>query len=127
MWLGRLDAAPLRRELERSAVYASLSLYEPFGLGVLEAAQAGCALVLSDIPTFRELWQGAAVFVPAQDEAAVAKALDGLLHDPAAATALGRAAAARAARFSVGAMVEGTLGVYARALAARAPCPEAAA
>ena len=37
--------------------------FEPFGLAVLEAARAGCALVLSDIATFRELWDGAALFV----------------------------------------------------------------
>ena len=127
VWLGQLDAAALRGELDRAAVFASLSLYEPFGLGVLEAAQAGCALVLSDIPTFRELWQGAAVFVPADDEATVARVLDDFVDDPAAAAALGAAAAARAERFTVCAMVEGTLRVYAQALAARAPLPEAAA
>lgn len=125
--LGQLDAAGLRQELERATAFASLSLYEPFGLGVLEAAQAGCALVLSDIPTFRELWQGAAIFVPADDEATVAKVLDGLIDDPSAAAALGRAAAARAERFTVDAMAEGALRVYARALAARAPVAEAAA
>ena len=127
VWLGQLDAAALRRELERATVFASLSLYEPFGLGVLEAAQAGCALVLSDIPTFRELWQGAAVFVPADDVATIAKVLDDLVDDPDAAAALGAAAAARAERFTVAAMAEGTLRVYAQALAARAPVPEAAA
>lgn len=127
LWLGRLDAAALRRELERATVFASLSLYEPFGLGVLEAAQAGCALVLSDIPTFRELWQGAAIFVPAEDEATVAKVLDDLVDDPSAAAALGRAAAGRAERFTVDAMAEGSLRVYAQALAARAPVAEAAA
>jgi len=127
VWLGRLEAADMRRELERATVFASLSLYEPFGLGVLEAAQAGCALVLSDIPTFRELWQGAAIFVPADDEATIARVLDDLLDDPAAAAALGAAAAARAERFTVAAMAEGTLRVYARAVAARAPMSEAAA
>lgn len=127
VWLGQLDADALRRRLERSAVFVSLSLYEPFGLGVLEAAQAGCALVLSDIPTFRELWQGAAVFVPPEDDAAVARALDDLCERPAAAAALGQAAAARAERFTVDAMAEGALRVYAQALAARAPVAEAAA
>ncbi|HYC67092.1 glycosyltransferase family 4 protein [Brevundimonas sp.] len=125
--LNQLDAPVLAQHLERSAVFASLSLYEPFGLGVLEAAQAGCALVLSDIPTFRELWQGAAVFVPADDDAAVAEALDALLDDPAQAADLGRCAAERSARFTVEAMVEGTLAVYGETLAARAPFPEVAA
>lgn len=125
--LNQLDSAVLATHLERSAVFASLSLYEPFGLGVLEAAQVGCALVLSDIPTFRELWQGAAVFVPADDDAAVAQALDDLLDDPARAVEFGRAARARSSQFTADAMVEGTLAVYGEALAARAPFAEAAA
>ena len=125
--LNQLDAPVLARHLEQSAVFASLSLYEPFGLGVLEAAQAGCALVLSDIPTFRELWQGAAVFVPADDDAAVAEALDDLLDDQDRAAELGRCATERSARFTVNSMVEGTLAVYGETLAARAPFPEVAA
>ncbi|MFN3668966.1 MAG: glycosyltransferase family 4 protein [Brevundimonas sp.] len=125
--LNQLDATQLAALLERSAVFASLSLYEPFGLGVLEAAQAGCALVLSDIPTFRELWQGAAVFVAADDEAAAAEALDALLDEPQRAAELGQAAKIRSAQFTADAMVEGTLAVYGEALAARAPYAEAAA
>ena len=45
------------RAWRRGRSIVSPALYEPFGLAVLEAAQAGCALVLSDIPTFRELWE----------------------------------------------------------------------
>lgn len=125
--LGRLESDALRRELARAAVFASPALYEPFGLGVLEAAQAGCALVLSDIPTFRELWDGAAVFTPADDDAALAGALDRLLGDPVAAADLGRAAAARAARYTTGAMADGVLAVWREALADRAACAGAAA
>ncbi|HST92332.1 MAG TPA: glycosyltransferase family 4 protein [Brevundimonas sp.] len=125
--LGQLDATALAADLQRSAVFASLAHYEPFGLGVLEAAQAGCALVLSDIPTFRELWQGAAVFVPADDDRAAAEVLDDLLDDPDRAATLGRAAADRAARFTTDALTDGVLAVYAEAIGARAPLPEVAA
>jgi glycosyltransferase involved in cell wall biosynthesis len=62
-WLGNLPHSALRARMQRAAIFASPALYEPFGLSVLEAASAGCALVLSDIPSFRELWNGAAVFV----------------------------------------------------------------
>ena len=65
----------------KASVFASVSRYEPFGLAVLEAAQAGCALVLSDIPTFRELWDGAALFVPPEDPVALAEALRNTLQD----------------------------------------------
>ena len=39
-----------------SSIYAATSRYEPFGLAPLEAALSRCAIVASDIPTFRELW-----------------------------------------------------------------------
>jgi glycogen(starch) synthase len=113
--LGKLDAAELDKRLNQAAVFASLALYEPFGLGVLEAAQAGCALVLADIPTFRELWQGAAVFVPAREAEAAATLLDALLSDPRACLRMGALAAARAAQFTSAAMVEGTLATYRQA------------
>jgi glycosyltransferase involved in cell wall biosynthesis len=114
--LGRLDAGALAAKLVEAPVFVSLARYEPFGLGVLEAAQAGCALVLSDIPTFRELWQGAATFVGVDDAAGAAAALDDLLDDPEACARLGSTARARAARFSVDAMAERTLAVYRQAL-----------
>jgi glycosyltransferase involved in cell wall biosynthesis len=110
--LGRLSADAVAAWLSRAPVFASSALYEPFGLGVLEAAQAGCALVLSDIPTFRELWDGAAVFVPADDPEAYAAAFVELLAQPAQAERLGAQARARSARYTVGAMTAGVLDVY---------------
>ena len=125
--VGVLDAAAMTERLNEAAVFASLALYEPFGLGVLEAAQAGCALVLSDIPTFRELWTGVAVFVAPGDAEAVAGVLDRLLDDPIETERLGRLAAARAATFTVKAMTEGTLAIYRNVLAAHGLLKDAAA
>ena len=82
---------------------------------------------MADIPTFRELWEGAALFVSPQDDTALAVVLDELLEDADRARRLGRLAAERAEQFSLEAMVEGTLAVYAEALAQRAPFGEAAA
>jgi glycosyltransferase involved in cell wall biosynthesis len=110
--LGRLDGGAIADRLARSLIYASSALYEPFGLGVLEAAQAGCALVLSDIPTFRELWNDAAVFVPPRDARAFATTIDALAADPQRAQALGAAAKARAATYSAATMVAQTLALY---------------
>lgn len=125
--LGRLSRDDLDHRLRQSAVFVSPALYEPFGLGVLEAARGRCALVLSDIATFRELWDGAAVFVDPGDDRALALLLDDLLTDPDRCARLGALAARRAGRYSAKAMVEGVLAVYAQAMSARAAPLEQAA
>ena len=97
--LGRLPAAAVAAWLRRARGLRLAALYEPFGLAVLEAAQAGCALVLSDIPTFRELWDGAAVFADPHDPRPAAAAFDAPARPmPASARALGDAARERARR-----------------------------
>jgi glycogen synthase len=73
--LGRLARDELRARMAATAVFCAPARYEPFGLGPLEAAQAGCALVLGDIPSLRELWDGAALFVDPDDGDALVAAL----------------------------------------------------
>lgn len=109
---GALGAAELQSRLAGAAVFDSPSLYEPFGLAVLEAAQAGRPLVLSDIATFRELWDGAAVFVPPRDAPALASALEALLADAPRREALGAAACERARRYTVEATAAGMMDVF---------------
>ena len=111
--LGTLDAAALGARLAARPVFVSAALYEPFGLAVLEAAQAGCALVLSDIHTFRELWDAAAIFVRPRDADGFAAAVAGLLADPTERARLGAKAAAAAERYTVAAMRDGMAAVYA--------------
>lgn len=69
--LGPLPEADLRDWFGASAIYALPALYEPFGYTPLEAALSGCALVLGDIESLRETWDGAAVFVDPHDRAAL--------------------------------------------------------
>jgi glycosyltransferase involved in cell wall biosynthesis len=114
--LGALCEPVMQRWLADAPVYASLALYEPFGLGVLEAAQAGCALVLSDAPTFRELWNGAALFVPPHDDAAIAGALDSVLWDDALRDQMARTARERSSRYTVERMAVGMAAHYGRLL-----------
>lgn len=110
--LGRLSADEVAARLSRAQIFASSALYEPFGLGVLEAAQAGCALVLSDIPSFRELWGEAAILVNPDRPRDFAAVFDELIADPDEARRLGQLAQARARRFTVEAMTRGVLGIY---------------
>jgi glycosyltransferase involved in cell wall biosynthesis len=119
--LGHLNETRLARLYAAGPVYASAALYEPFGLSVLEAAQAGCALVLSDIPTHREMWDGAAIFVPALDSRAFASAIRHLLDDRDKRREVGRRARARAAYFTPERMAREMAGIYARATSGRSP------
>lgn len=119
--LGQLDAAALGERLADRPIFVSAASFEPFGLAVLEAAGAGCALILSDIATFRELWDGAALFVPGEDEAGYAHAIERLRADPGERARLGEAARLRAQRYAPQAMADAMLDHYAALLGETAP------
>jgi glycosyltransferase involved in cell wall biosynthesis len=110
--LGRLDEHEMRRQYARTRLFVSVARYEPFGLCVLEAAQAGCALVLSDIGSFKELWRGAALFVPANDSVALARTIDWLETHSEVREDLARRARVRAARYSPRRLLANTLLAY---------------
>lgn len=114
--LGDLSPADLRQQLSARPVFVSASRFEPFGLAVLEAAASGCALVLSDIPTFRELWDGAALFAPVGCDVEYAGLINDLIGNPQLRLNLGEAARSRAADFGVARMAAGTLREYRTAL-----------
>jgi glycosyltransferase involved in cell wall biosynthesis len=115
--LGRLPSDDMRRWLLRAAVFVHPARYEPFGLSVLEAARCGCALVLSDIPTLRELWDDAALFVPPKRPRELHGALHSLLEDKAVRTLFAGKAQARAVRFSAQRMAQEYLAAYRQLLA----------
>jgi glycosyltransferase involved in cell wall biosynthesis len=73
-------------------------------------------LILSDIPTFRELWSGAAVFAEPRNARQLADALQSVCRDVPRRTELQRAARLRAARYSAAAMVDGYCEAYERLL-----------
>ena len=124
---GSLPVAVIAERLASRPIFASSALYEPFGLSVLEAAQAGCALVLSDIPTFRELWDGVALFADARSPTAFAEAFRLLLADPARREELGQSARHRARRFTPERTAAQMLRIYETAAqSARAPVASAA-
>jgi glycosyltransferase involved in cell wall biosynthesis len=107
--------------LAAKPIFVSTAVYEPFGLAVLEAAEAGCALVLSDIPTYRELWEGAAAFVPLDDAAATAHQITMLAEDEHTRGLLGAAARRRARRYTAEVMAAKVQGVYAQLVASNTP------
>ena len=102
--LGLLPGAEVQQWMQRAAIYALPARYEPFGLSVLEAAQCGCALVLGDIRSLREVWGDAAVFVPPDDAAALETAIATLIRDDGLRESMARRAQARARRYTPSAM-----------------------
>ena len=114
--LGALPPEAMAGLMRRAAIFMAPSLYEPFGLAVLEAAAQGAALVLSDIPTFRELWDGAALFVAAADAAGFAGAITTLAGDAARRRDLGRRAAAIASGLTPARQLEGVIAAYGEAM-----------
>lgn len=97
---GRLNSRSMAALYNRAAVFVLPARYEPPGLTVLEAAQAGCALILGDIPSLRELWDGAALFVPPDDDAALMRAIRTVIADERCWRSLAFAARRRAASVS---------------------------
>jgi glycogen(starch) synthase len=98
---GRLDNKEMASSLAQALVYVSPARYEPFGLAILEAAICGCALVLGNIPSLKEIWQNCAVFVDTDDVAKLAAVCNQLLRNQELSSDYGRKAQERAKMFSL--------------------------
>lgn len=108
--LGKLAPVQVAGWMRRAAIYALPARYEPFGLSALEAALSGCALVLGDIPSLREVWgrgetdifddattdEDCALFVPPNDAGALRAALQNLIECDSLRDELARRAFCRA-------------------------------
>jgi glycosyltransferase involved in cell wall biosynthesis len=111
--LGDLTAAEVARELARASIYALPARYEPFGLSILEAALAGCALVLGDIASLREVWGSTARYVAPDDDQALHACLLQLMANDELCRCLGHAARARALTFTPERQANAYLDAYA--------------
>jgi glycogen synthase len=98
--LGCLSQPQVADWLGRASIYAAPAVYEPFGLSILEAALSGCALVLSDIPSLREIWNNVATFVSANDKDGWAQALNELITNSKKREELAAHAQCRAIQFN---------------------------
>lgn len=99
----------------RARVFAFLSEYEGFGLTPLEALAAGVPPVVYDTPVAREVYGEAAAFVPVGDVEGAARAIEGLLVDPAYRQRLLDRAAELLERYSWDRAARATLAVLERA------------
>lgn len=118
--MGRLHASQLVPWFARASVYVALSAEGP-GTSLPEAALSGCALVLGDTAALREQWSGAALFIPPEDEEALASGLRTLLADRRLREAMGFAARRRAMKSTARGMAQAYLDSYKALIASRAP------
>jgi glycogen synthase len=111
-FLGKLDVNRVAEELASASVYVLPAKYEPFGLSALEAAFSGCALVLGDIPSLREIWGFAAIYVDPNDANALTAIITDLMKNPKKREEYGKRAQTRARLYSTAKMANGYLEAY---------------
>src|SRR5215211_5228725 len=119
-WLGSLSESELRRWFASASIYALPAVYEPFGYTPLEAALSGCALVLGDIESLREIWGDAAVFVDPNDSKALKQALLELIANPKRREEMSQRAHERALEFTSARMAQNYFAAYEELLATKA-------
>ena len=114
-FLGWASDADVEGLFSLAAVFVYPSLYEGFGLPVLEAMARGVPVACSDCSSLPEVAGDAAVMFNPADPAAIADALSRVLGDRDLALALTRKGRVRAAGFSWDRAARGTLAAYERA------------
>lgn len=112
--LGHLAEPRLQALFAAAAILASPVRYEPFGLAALEAGLAGCALVLGDLPSLREVWGEAAIFIDPFDDQQLLAALRSLIADPCGRARYGWLAWRRALEYPAARMGSAYLDLYRR-------------
>ena len=113
-YLGHVDEPTLAALYESASVLAFPSLYEGFGLPLLEAMARGVPAVVGAAGALPELAMGAAVAVDAEDADAIAGGLERLLADEALRSKLGEEGKRRARTFTWAGAAERTLHVLHR-------------
>lgn len=98
--LGRVDQPTLELLYKQAAAVVVPSLYEGFGLPVIEAMSRGKVVVASATSSLPEVGGDAALYADPADPEALARALDIALGDKALRGRLTRAARTRAAHFT---------------------------
>lgn len=107
---GQMEYNVIPFALNAMDIFCSSSLWEGFGMAVVEAMASGLPIVASDINSHREVLGDAGLFFPAGKAEALAKSLTMIMNDTALRCSLARKARERAALFSI----DETVAVYDR-------------
>jgi phosphatidylinositol alpha-mannosyltransferase len=115
VWLGQVSETTKLELLRRSSVLCTPSRHgESFGVVLLEAMAAGLPVVASDLPGYRGVSNDgtAAILVPPDDPAALARELIRVLSDDHLADSLRTAGLHQARRFSMDTLAERYVEIY---------------
>lgn len=99
-FLGELTQEQTENWMHRAKIFVSPTKYEPFGLAILEAAEANCALVLSELDTLKEVWQDAAVYFDPHNNSEIGQKLLQLIEDEKMRSYFSEKAKTRSGEFS---------------------------
>jgi glycosyltransferase involved in cell wall biosynthesis len=109
---GKLNSEDISALLSQALIYVTPAKYEPFGLSVLEAALSGCALILGDIPSLKEVWGNSAIYVPTDNEKYLAAVVNALIYDTELLAEFSSRAYLHARKYSINKMCSEYLDLY---------------
>lgn len=112
IWLGPVPESILPALYSGATVFVFPSLYEGFGLPVLEAMACGAPVICSKIPSLREIGEGAVYFFDPTHVEDISAALCQVLTDSSLQIDLRERGLARAAQFSWQKTAKRTLELY---------------
>ncbi len=116
-FLGRVEQHEKARLLASAGILVAPNLGgESFGIVGVEGQAAGCAVVASDLPAFKDALGDSARFVPPGNPGALAQAVIELLTDPTSARTLGGRGQTHAARYDWEPIIDSYLAAYDHAL-----------
>lgn len=113
---GYVEAQDLPSLYNAAEVFVYPSLYEGFGLPVVEAMACGTPVITSRGSSLEEIAGEGALLVDALDERSLSEALMQLLTNPELRTQLSRAGVKRSSDFSFKRAAQQTVGIYERVL-----------
>lgn len=111
-FMGRMGTKEIVALYQNALASTYLSLYEGFGLPVLESMASGCPVVASNLSSIPEIAGDAAVLVDPHDADAVAAALQRMMDDPSHRADLRERGLRRAATFTWTAAAQQTIDVF---------------
>jgi glycosyltransferase involved in cell wall biosynthesis len=102
----------LARLYRNAVVFVYPSLYEGFGIPILEAFSSGCPVIASNVTSIPEVGGDAALYFDPRSEDQIANSLQSVLNDPILRETLKEKGRVRAKQFSWSEAARKTLAVY---------------